>query len=172
MQQELRMEILAMSSETALKDLPLLNRFIYEALRLCPPLSQIINRKTSRDVVLGNRICIPEGTYVGYTALGCGRDLITWGRDSEEFRPERWGNDIETINKKYRLAKGKAQMIAFHGGSRACLGEKLALSEIRSVISKMLLSLSWTLDPEWTDIMTPVSRIQHKKKNTLAINHY
>lgn len=144
-------------SEMPLKELPLLNSFIYEALRMFPPLSQIINRKTSRDVVLGGNICIPKDTYVGYTAYGAGRDIQTWGVDADEFRPERWGVLSEDIGRKYRMVKSKAQMIAFHGGSRACLGERFALGEIRIVIAQILTSLKWSLDPTWDEMMTPVS---------------
>lgn len=157
MQQDIRKEIAHMEVETSLKDLPLLNSFIYETLRLYPPLSQIINRKTSCNIILGPDICVPAGTYVGYTALGCGRDLETWGADVEEFRPDRWGENAEEVARKYRIVKSKAQMIAFHGGSRACLGERLALAEVRSLLAQMLEDLEWELDPTWTDTMTPVS---------------
>lgn len=143
------------SEELPLKELPLLNSFIYEALRMYPPLSQIINRKTSRNVILGNDICIPKGTYVGYTAYGTGRDFATWGPDAEDFSPARWGSTMEDIGRKFRLTKSKAQMIAFHGGSRACLGERFALAEIRIMMAEVLDSLKWTLDPTWDDMMTP-----------------
>jgi unspecific monooxygenase len=157
MQQEIREEIANMNSETALKDLLLLNSFIYETLRLYPPLSQIINRKTSCNIVLGPDICIPEGTYVGYSALGCGRDRETWSLDAEEFRPARWGDTADEVARKYKHVKSKAKMIAFHGGSRACLGERLALAEVRSLLAQMLANLEWELDPTWTESMTPVS---------------
>lgn len=157
MQQEIREEIANMNSETALKDLVLLNSFIYETLRLYPPLSQIINRKTSCNIVLGPHICIPEGTYVGYSALGCGRDRETWGLDAEEFSPARWGDTADEVARKYKRVKSKSQMIAFHGGSRACLGERLALAEVRSLLAQMLASLEWELDPTWAENMTPVS---------------
>ena len=157
MQQEIREEIASMNSETALKDLVLLNSFIYETLRLYPPLSQIINRKTSCNIVLGPHICIPEGTYVGYSALGCGRDRETWGLDAEEFSPARWGDTADEVARKYKRVKSKSQMIAFHGGSRACLGERLALAEVRSLLAQMLASLEWELDPTWAENMTPVS---------------
>lgn len=138
-----------------LKDLPLLNSFIYETLRMYPPLSQIINRKTSRDTVLANSICIPRGTYVGYTAYGNGRDQTIWGPTAEHFNPARWGATPDEIARRYKHAKSKAHLIAFHGGARACLGERLALAEIRIVLEEMLGRLKWSLDPEWHDMMTP-----------------
>lgn len=155
LQAKLRTEVVTRPSDVPLKELPLLNSFIFESLRLYPPLSQIINRKTSRNVILGGDICIPKGTYVGYTAYGNGRDFATWGDEAETFLPSRWGTDMDEISRKYRVAKSKAQMIAFHGGSRACLGERLALTEIRILLEQMLTSLKWELDSTWEDMMTP-----------------
>lgn len=154
MQKTLRAEV-SESEDTPLKELPLLNSFIYETLRLYPPLSQIINRKTSRNVMLGTDIMVPKNTYVGYSAYGAGRDFAAWGSDAEEFKPSRWGTDMEEISRNYRMAKSKAQLITFHGGSRACLGERFALTEIRIFMAEMLMNLEWELDPTWEDMMTP-----------------
>lgn len=156
MQKQLRTEVsLAESEATLLKELPLLNSFIYETLRLYPPLSQIINRKTSCNVMLGTDILVPKDTYVGYSAYGAGRDFATWGTDAEEFKPSRWGSTMEEISRNYRMAKSKAQFITFHGGSRACLGERFALTEIRIFMAEMLMNLRWELDATWEDMMTP-----------------
>lgn len=143
--------------DVPLRERPYLNSVIYEILRMYPPISQLVNRKTSRNIMLGNNILIPKDTYVGYICFGTGHDPNIWGADAEEFRPDRWGNEIAEIRQNYLSAKSTAKMVAFHGGMRACLGEKLALTEIRILLSEIVQKVEWDLDPEWHEMMTPVS---------------
>jgi cytochrome P450 len=130
---------------------------IYETLRLFPPISQLINRRTTEPVLLGDEFLIPAGTYVGYNAYATGRDREAWGRDADEFRPERWGGTSEKIDAMYRRVNSRASFIAFHGGRRACLGQKFALIETRFTLLEIVRAVRWTLDPTWEKKMTPVS---------------
>lgn len=142
---------------TDLTDLPYLTSTIYEVLRLFPPISQLINRRTSTPVLLGSKILIPDNTFVGYNAYSTNRSPKVWGPDADEFIPERWGVTNEDISKRYRKAKARAEFISFHGGSRACLGEKFAMLEMRVSIVALVREYEWGLDPEWVERMTPVS---------------
>ncbi|CAG7953154.1 unnamed protein product [Penicillium salamii] len=158
-QEKLRQEIKAYSISDApsidWQGLPYLTSTILECLRLLPPISQLINRRTAEPVWLGGHY-IPEGTYIGYKSYATNRDPSSWGPDTDEFRPERWGATDEQISMNYRSAKAHAEFISFHGGSRACLGEKFALLEMRVTLFVLVKSLRWKLDPEWKDRMTPV----------------
>ncbi|CAG8983880.1 hypothetical protein HYALB_00005519, partial [Hymenoscyphus albidus] len=145
----------------ALTEIPYLTSTIYEALRLFPPISQLINRRTSTPVLLGSKIIIPENTFVGYNAYSTNRSSRTWGPDANECVPERWGITSEEISKRYRKATARAEFISFHGGSRACLGEKFAMLETRVSIAYLVRGFEWGLDPEWTERMTPVSFLHH-----------
>ncbi|KAI9776680.1 MAG: cytochrome P450-dit2 [Candelina submexicana] len=160
-QHRLRQEILAVGEETlshaSLKAMPYFTSVIYETLRLFPPISQLINRKTSETVLLGNEVLIPEGTYLGYNAYATNRDRKTWGDTSDNFLPERWGSTAEEINNRYRRANSQAEFISFHGGRRACLGQKFAMLEVRVTMYEVMRKLKWSLDPEWPEKMTPVS---------------
>lgn len=131
-----------------------LNSFIFETLRMYPPLGQIINRCTTRDVMLGGEIRIPKGIYVGYNNFATGRDSTVW-EYSEYFVPKRWGKTIEEVNRNYSLAKSSARLPAFHGGKRACLGEKFALNEARQVIAKLITLYDFDWDRDWEDKLTP-----------------
>ncbi|KAI5954369.1 DIT2 [Candida jiufengensis] len=104
---------------------------IYETLRMYPPLNQIINRCTTRSVQLGGEIQIPQGVYVGYMNLATGRDKNVW-KDPDCFKPERWS----VID--YTKAKRDAHLPAFHGRKRACLGEKYALFECKTLVHAIL----------------------------------
>ncbi|BDD56891.1 hypothetical protein MAP00_002306 [Monascus purpureus] len=149
--------------EAICNELPYLTAVVYESIRLFPPISQLINRRVSQSGTLGSRIYLPQGTYVGYNSYSTNRDPATWGLTADQFLPGRWGSTNEQISRRLRVAKARAEFISFHGGGRACLGEKFAVMEIKVALATLVRELSWTLDPEWTDRMTPVSR-QKKKK--------
>lgn len=127
---------------------------IYETLRYYPPISQLVNRKTSRDVILKN-IPIPKDTYVGYICYATGHDPNIWGSNADDFVPERWGTEISEIRANYLGAKSTSKLVTFHGGMRACLGERLALQETRILITEMVKAVEWELDPTWEERITP-----------------
>ncbi|KAF4766472.1 hypothetical protein HAV15_010488 [Penicillium sp. str.  len=137
------------------RSLPYLTATILECLRLLPPISQLVNRHVAEPACLGGRIHIPRGTYIGYNSYATNRDPVAWGPDANNFRPERWGSTDEQISRKYRSAKARAEFISFHGGSRACLGEKFALLQMRVSLFVLARTFRWELDPEWKDQMTP-----------------
>ncbi|KAG9233566.1 cytochrome P450 [Amylocarpus encephaloides] len=138
-----------------LADNPYLTSMIYEALRLFPPISQLINRRTSVPVLLGGTIPIPAGMFVGYNSYSTNRSPTVWGPTSNDFVPERWGATNEEITKRFRKAKSRAEFISFHGGKRACLGEKFAMLEMRVSVCRLVREFAWELDPSWPERMTP-----------------
>ncbi|QLG72750.1 hypothetical protein HG535_0D04590 [Zygotorulaspora mrakii] len=154
-QHKIRNEIENVSEPKTLGELPLLNSFLYEATRMLPPLNTIINRRTSRSCRLGSDIIIPQNTYVGYNNFGAAHEAKSWGTEADKFHPERWGDDMASISKKWKSAKSTHAMSAFHGGRRACLGEKLGMAEMRITIAEMLRNFEWSLSPHWKEKMTP-----------------
>jgi cytochrome P450 len=163
-QQQLRQEIRAVITDesespaySVLQTLPLLTSVIYESLRMYPPISQLINRCTTTATNLGSTIHIPAGTYMGYNAYSTNRDPGFWGADADEFNPFRWGKTIDEINALFRRANAKGAFISFHGGRRACLGQKFAMFEARVAMCELLREVEWEVDPTWVRKMTPVS---------------
>ncbi|KAI9677068.1 MAG: cytochrome P450-dit2 [Caeruleum heppii] len=158
-QERLRSEVSSLGSEAPTHDnlaqLPYMTSVLYESLRLFPPISQLLNRRTSAPVLLGGKIPIPAGTYLGYNGYATGHNKATWGDDADAFRPERWGTTPEEINLSYRRANSRAEFIAFHGGRRACLGQKFSMLEARVTMYEFLRQVRWELDPTWPDRMTP-----------------
>lgn len=135
-------------SPVVLGKLPFLSSVIYESLRLFPPISQLVNRRVDKPVSLGDNIYIPRDTYVGYNSYATNRDPGVWGPTADDFLPERWGSNSEDILKRFRRAKARAEFISFHGGSRACLGEKFALLEMRITLFVLVRHSKWALDPQ------------------------
>ncbi|KAF1942550.1 Dit2 protein [Clathrospora elynae] len=137
-----------------LHDLPLLTSVLYESLRMFPPISQLINRRTKAPVMLGNTIPVPGGVYMGYNAYSTNRDVDFWGADAEEFKPSRWGTTSKEINQLYRRANSKASFISFHGGRRACLGQKFAMQQLRITLTELVWGCKWKVDESWDERMT------------------
>ncbi|KAJ9667590.1 cytochrome P450-dit2 [Coniosporium apollinis] len=146
-QQQLRDEFRVDHDDESMKSSPLLTSVLLETLRLFPPIPQLVNRKTTAAVLLGN-IPIPKDTYVGWTATGAHRDTAAWGSNAEEFQPERWGNTPEQIHGNMRKHTSKSQFIPFHGGRRACLGQNFAMLEVRAAIVELLRISRWRFEEE------------------------
>ncbi|KAG6041255.1 hypothetical protein E4U41_005296 [Claviceps citrina] len=142
-------------SQESLHSMPLLSAVVFESIRLFPPIGQLINRQVSQPVWLGGDIFVPAGTYVGYNCYSTNRDPDAWGPDSNEFRPQRWGHGCQDIQKEYRRRRSRAEFISFHGGQRACLGERFALLQLKATLYVLVKGLRWKLDPTWPEKMTP-----------------
>jgi cytochrome P450 len=140
-----------------LQGMPYITSVVYESLRLLPPISQLINRRAAEGVMLDGRVYIPKGMYVGYHCYSTHRDVDVWGPDAGSFHPERWGDTTEAIQRFYRPKRTRAEFISFHGGSRACLGEKFAVLELKVTLFALVRRFIWELDPAWPNKMTPVS---------------
>jgi unspecific monooxygenase len=147
----------AQPSEETLRNMPFLTACVYESLRLMPPIGQLVNRLATTPLVLGDDMVIPEGTYIGYNSYATNRDPEVWGKDADEFVPARWGHTTGDIQTHYRRSRARAEFISFHGGRRACLGERFAVLQLKVTVFTLVRNLRWKLDPEWPDRMTPVS---------------
>lgn len=158
-QDRIREEVAAIKDggAAAILSMPYLMAVVYETLRMYPPISQLINRRTTAPTVLGGSIALAADIYVGYNGYATGHDRDFWGEDADEFKPERWGLTMEEINATFRTANRKGGFIAFHGGKRACLGQKFAMLEARLTMAVLVERLRWRHDPTWRKRMTPVS---------------
>lgn len=156
-QSKVREELKSMTLEE-IENSKTLNSILFEVLRMFPPLGQIINRKASRDTLLGSSIHIPKGTYVGYNNFATGRDSSYW-KFADRFLPERWGDSNDEILKNYKVSKIRCSLASFHGGRRACLGEKFALFEARVFVKYIVDNFKMELDPTWREKLTPAGPI-------------
>lgn len=151
-QRELRAELNKLSSDDR-ENCSLLNAVVYESLRLYPPIAQLINRITRKEVILGGEFKIPKDIYVGYNNMFTQRDRNYW-ENADEFRPQRWGTSAEEIASNYRNAKSKCTFIAFHGRKRACLGQKFALLEVKKAVIGIIQNFEFKLDSNWKHRVT------------------
>ncbi|KAL6698441.1 cytochrome P450 [Trichoderma pleuroticola] len=125
--------------------LPVLLAVILEALRLYPPLSSLTNRYTAQQTLLGEDINLPAGTWIGWNSYAVQTDARIWGSDALEFRPSRWGEDIDSINAMFRAQQAKAVFIPFSSRSRTCLGVSFVLMQLKIVLYELFSELEWSV---------------------------
>lgn len=153
MQEKLHLEIAthslssSSSDEDDLKKLPYLTAVLSETLRLYPPVSQLINRKTLEPLYLGDGITVPRGTWVGWTAYGVHTDPNTWGPTAHEYQPERWGNDVHAIQRAISQHQVRGSYIPFNAWTRSCIGSEFALLQLRVTLYEIVRHFKITNAP-------------------------
>ncbi|XP_052863031.1 cytochrome P450 4C1-like [Anopheles cruzii] len=111
-----------------LGELKLLERCIKESLRLYPSVP-FFGRTTTEDMQLGG-YHVPSGTIVGIQSYHVHRDERFFP-DPETFDPDRFLPENTESRHPYAY-------IPFSAGPRNCIGQKFALLEEKSVISRVL----------------------------------
>ncbi|EDV59522.1 cytochrome P450 4e2 [Drosophila erecta] len=102
-----------------------LDLFIKEAQRVYPSVP-FVGRFTEKDYVIDGDL-VPKGTTLnlGIVMLGYNEKVF---KDPHKFRPER-----------FELEKpGPFEYVPFSAGPRNCVGQKFALLEIKTVVSKII----------------------------------
>ncbi|KAJ6494545.1 cytochrome P450 [Mycena sanguinolenta] len=178
-QQELRAEIhrfLASTSDGFMYDnMPLLNAFIKETLRLYPagalqermaiqdtviPLTGLMKSSTGKLI---NQIRVGKGQVV-YMAIASYHRLETvWGEDAHAFRPSRW---LDGTAYQGQALGPYANLLSFLGGPRVCLGWRFAVLEIQVFLFELVSRFSFSLPQDDDDsvrarfatALTPVLR--------------
>ncbi|TIB68806.1 cytochrome P450 [Wallemia mellicola] len=133
------------------QSLPYLEKIIKEVLRLFPPLITM-ERIATKDTVLplSRPICTTDGHHISAIPLKAGttvmmglaaanRSKFVWGEDAREFKPDRW-DDIEKSEKdKSKSLPGVwSSILTFLGGTRACIGYRFALLEMKVILSHLI----------------------------------
>ncbi|KAG8750917.1 cytochrome P450-dit2, partial [Ceratobasidium sp. 423] len=133
-----------------LLELPYLDAVVRETLRLHGPVP-FINRICEEDTILPllypvetpsgkiNSIPIKKGTRVFMSLSASNRYGRIWGERAHEFVPERWiGSKIDEVTQPGAHLPGiYSSMMTFGAGSRACIGFKFAIMEIKVMIAEL-----------------------------------
>ncbi|KAL4806077.1 cytochrome P450 [Aspergillus unguis] len=103
--------------------LPFFVACVRETLRMCPPAPNIFPRYvTEPGLELFGKVA-PAGTEVSGNPWIMHRDQEIFGKDAEEFNPDRWLNaERAKIMNKY--------IFTFGYGARVCLGRDIAMMEL------------------------------------------
>ena len=123
-----------------LSKLPYLHAVMREGIRLFPPLTHPIERLVpagGADIV-GK--FLPQGTSVGCLQLAMHLNPKVFGADAEVFRPERW---LEATAEQLRVME--VAHIGFGRGRRVCIGQHIAVMEIKKVLAAVVVGFEVSL---------------------------
>ena len=121
------------------RHLPYLRACIDEALRLFPPSTFGLPRRTPPEgaPILGD--FIPGETSVSMSAYVAHRDPEVFP-DPEAYRPERWlGDDAKDL---------QAAFITFSTGARGCIGRNISYLEQTVLLASVVHRFEWALPHE------------------------
>ncbi|KAL5537891.1 hypothetical protein UlMin_045592 [Ulmus minor] len=124
-----------------LRKMKQLTMVIHESLRLYPPVT-VVSREAFKDMKFGN-IFVPKGVNIWTMVLTLHTDPEIWGPDSFEFNPERFANGITGACKLPHL------YMPFGVGPRVCLGQNLAMAELKVLVALILSKFSFALSPKY-----------------------
>lgn len=88
-------------------------------------------RVATKDFQLGD-LFIPKGLAIEVAALAMHRDPEYWGEDAAEFKPERFANGVA------QACTHPNAFLTFGAGPRRCIGDKLAMLEVKTVVTMIL----------------------------------
>ncbi|KAK8482339.1 hypothetical protein V6N13_060259 [Hibiscus sabdariffa] len=113
-----------------------------EMLRLYSPAPNA--QRQSREDIKVDDLIIPNGTNIWIDVVGMHHDPTLWGADVNEFRPERFKDDI-----LYGGCKHKMGFLPFGFGGRMCVGRSLTMMEYKVVLTLMLRRFSFSTSPNY-----------------------
>ncbi len=133
----------------------LLRQIILESMRLYPAFP-ILSRKASEVVTLGS-YTIPKNTNVVIPIYVMQRSEALWS-DPLAFRPERFS--VKELESSFSF-------LPFSKGTRKCVAELFAMSEILTAIRKIILRYQITLTE--TDLPKPQATITLKPEKDFMV---
>ncbi|CAA2993215.1 alkane hydroxylase MAH1-like [Olea europaea subsp. europaea] len=105
---------------------------ICESLRLYPPVPFQHKEPLQADILPSGHLVHPK-MKVMFSLYAMGRMETIWGKDSLEFKPERWISERGTIKHEPSY-----KFLAFNAGPRTCLGKEVAFTEIKAVAATII----------------------------------
>ncbi|XP_047168792.1 cytokinin hydroxylase-like [Vigna umbellata] len=112
-----------------------------EVLRLYPP-SPNVQRQAREDIKVDD-VTVPNGTNMWIDVVGMHHEAELWGKDVNEFRPERFMDDVNGG------CKHKMGYLPFGFGGRMCVGRNLTFMEYKIVLTLVLSRFSFKVSPDY-----------------------
>jgi len=127
-------------NNSKLEQLEYLTCCINEALRLIPPVTNLMPRVSADNDAICGKWFVPKGTEALCTFYPLHRSTEHWD-EPEKFMPERW-------TKQNSKKMHPFQFLPFGGGSHQCIGRQLATLEVKTVLACLLHQYDFTLFEE------------------------
>jgi cytochrome P450 len=133
---------------TDVAEIPYLDGVINEALRLHPAVPSGVARKTPPEGIRINSIYIPGDTHVWTPPHTIQRDA-RYFPSPLTFLPERWTSE------QPEMVVDKRAFLTFSTGPYNCVGQKLAMMEMRSITANLIRNFEIELakDEDGTEIV-------------------
>ena len=124
----------------ATQELPYFDATMKEAARIHPAVGLMLERIVPEGgLELPDGRFIPEGTIVGMNPWVINRNEKYFGKETDEFVPERWlrqdGETQEAFTERRNMMK--AGNLTFGAGSRTCYGQNLAILTAYKLIATL-----------------------------------
>lgn len=123
---------------------------INESLRLYPPAS-VLPRMAFEDIKLGD-LHIPKGLSIWIPVLAIHHSEELWGKDVNEFNPERFSSKP--------FAPGR--FIPFAAGPRNCVGQGFAIMEAKIILAMLISRFSFVISENYRHAPVVVLTIKPK----------
>ncbi|KAK6241023.1 Cytochrome P450 - like 10 [Theobroma cacao] len=120
------------SSLNELNKLAYLHAALYETLRLCPPVPFEFRTATQKNTLPTGHF-VDKNTRVVMAIHAMGRMAWLWGKDCNEFKPERWITEEGKIKREL-----PSKFLAFNAGPRICLGKNLAFIIMKATAAAII----------------------------------
>ncbi|KAF6145825.1 hypothetical protein GIB67_028820 [Kingdonia uniflora] len=114
-----------------IKKMEYLHAALSESLRLYPPAAHEM-REVAEDDVFPDGTQLRKGTSVFYSIYAMGRTESIWGKDCQEYKPERWLKDGKFVS------ESSYKFPVFNGGPRVCLGKEFAYYQMKYVSASII----------------------------------
>ncbi|KAI8255818.1 hypothetical protein K4K58_005368 [Colletotrichum sp. SAR11_239] len=128
--------------------LPYLQAVIKEGLRIFQPAASFAAKEAPPEGDVWKGTFIPGGTRIGWSVWAVLRREETWGKDSAEFRPERWIMEADggscTSAEKLREMEGVWELV-FSYGRHQCLGKPVAVMELNKVFFELFRRFDFSI---------------------------
>ncbi|KAJ6570189.1 cytochrome P450 [Mycena vulgaris] len=188
-QAKLREELLSVSTENPtyeeLNALPYLENVVRETMRVHSPLA-FVTRMTMRDDVLPlgkpyidnegkmhDSLLIPKGQIMHIPILAVNTDKGIWGKDAEEFKPERWEHVPSAAN---AIPGVWANLLTFLAGAHNCIGFRFSLTEQKALLFTLIRAFEFEsaveeggIGSSTTPIQRPVVLADKEKTHRLPL---